>query len=339
MNVLLTSVGRRSYLVEYFKAALAGSGRVIGVNSSLASSGMALADRCYQVPLIDSPDYVPRLMDICRQEGIGLLMSLFDIDLPKIAQNREEFEALGVAVAVSDPWVVEAANDKWRTYCLLREHGLGTPKTFLGISSAREALEQGMLSFPLIIKPRCGMGSIGVFSAETAEELEFFYRYSLKNIKATYLRMLAHSDPDQNVLVQERIVGTEYGVDVLNDLAGHHMATVVKRKLEMRSGETDIAISEDHAAVKESAEVLGRILRHRGNLDIDVMLDAVSGKPKVIEFNARFGGGYPFSHLAGVDFPAALIAAAEGRPAKAAWLSYTRGVQSCKALSPIVLSR
>ncbi len=338
MNVLLTSVGRRSYLVEYFKAGLAGRGRVVAVNSSSASPGMALADRCYQVPLISSADYVPSLLDICRKESIGLLVPLFDIDLPTIARHREAFESLGVALAVSDPWAVEAANDKWQTQSLLTKHGLGTPRTFLGIDSARVALEQGKLSFPLIVKPRCGMGSIGVFTAETAEELEFFYRYSQKHIEASYLRMLARSAPDENVLIQEKLAGTEYGVDVLNDFSGDHMATVVKRKLAMRSGETDVAITEDQALVRECAERLGRILRHRGNLDIDVMLDAVTGEPSIIEFNARFGGGYPFSHLAGVDFPAAMIAAAEGKPVKPEWLDHERGVQSCKALLPIVLS-
>ena len=33
MNILLTSAGRRTYLVEYFKEALAGHGKVYASNS------------------------------------------------------------------------------------------------------------------------------------------------------------------------------------------------------------------------------------------------------------------------------------------------------------------
>ena len=50
---------------------------------------------------------------------------------------------------------------------------------------------------------------------------------------------------------------------------------------------------------------VGKALGHIGNLDMDVFVteDAVY----VLELNARFGGGYPFSHLAGVNLPKAII--------------------------------
>ena len=39
-------------------------------------------------------------------------------------------------------------------------------------------------------------------------------------------------------------------------------------------------------------------------------------RPYVIDMNARFGGGYPFSHLAGMDLPRAYVAWAEGKEAE-----------------------
>lgn len=334
MNILLTSVGRRCYLVEYFKQALAGQGRVVAVNSEPLTSGMAAADRRYTVPRVDSESYIPRLLEICRQEEIGLMLSLFDIDLPVLAKHRHQFESLGVAVAVSDPWVVEAANDKWLTHSLLIEHGLSIPMTCLGIESARQALRGGELVFPLIVKPRWGMGSIGIHIAENLTELEFFYKYTQKNITASYLNILAESDIDNAVIIQQMVEGQEYGVDVLNDFSGNFLASVVKRKLAMRSGETDMAITEDNAAVRQMAESLGSILRHCGNLDIDIMVEASTQIPKVIEFNARFGGGYPFSHLAGVNFVAVLILLAEGKEISNLLLSCKQGVESYKKIYP-----
>ena len=43
MNVLLTSVGRRTYLVEYFKKAVGEKGKVCVANSSALSPAFAAA--------------------------------------------------------------------------------------------------------------------------------------------------------------------------------------------------------------------------------------------------------------------------------------------------------
>ena len=37
--------------------------------------------------------------------------------------------------------------------------------------------------------------------------------------------------------------------------------------------------------------------------------------PYVLELNARFGGGYPFSHFAGVDLPKAIVKWIDGEDA------------------------
>ena len=57
--------------------------------------------------------------------------------------------------------------------------------------------------------------------------------------------------------------------------------------------------------MKAVGEEIGKKLHHIGNLDMDVMADE-SGL-YVIEMNARFGGGYPFSHLAGVNLPKVIV--------------------------------
>ena len=45
INILLTSAGRRGYLVEYFVDALAGRGRVIAANSDTSAPALAAADQ------------------------------------------------------------------------------------------------------------------------------------------------------------------------------------------------------------------------------------------------------------------------------------------------------
>lgn len=310
MNVLLTSVGRRSYLVDYFKQAVQPSGRVIAANSEPLTSGMIAADKSYPVPRVDSTDYIPAILDICRKESVGLVVSLFDIDLPYLANSRNQFTEAGIELVVSDPWVIEVANDKWKTWEFLTEHGIASPRTFLDIDAVHSEICSGALTYPLIIKPRWGMGSLSVFRADNGEELEFFYSYARRQIEKSYLNILSREQIAESVVVQEFVAGKEYGLDVFNDLRGEYLQTVAKQKHAMRSGETDMAKVIDDPRLATLGEKLASLLQHRGNIDVDVLENSEGGL-FVLELNARFGGGYPFSHLAGADFPADLVAMAE----------------------------
>lgn len=331
MNVLLTSVGRRSYLVDYFKQAAQPVGRVIAANSEALTSGMMSADKAYTVPRVDSAEYVPAILDICRLEKVGLVVSLFDIDLPYLSKAREQFTEAGIELVVSEPWVIDVANDKWKTWQFLSEHYVQTPRTFLTVDAVLPELRAGSLEFPLIIKPRWGMGSLSIFRAESEDELTFFYGYARKQIEKSYLNILSSDELDKSVVIQEFISGNEFGLDVFNDLEGNHLQTITKQKLAMRSGETDMAKVVEDPRLTDLGEKLARLFQHRGNIDVDV-LENQAGALFVLEINARFGGGYPFSHLAGADFPAALIAMAEGKRLEPRYVE-----QGCIGLKSIAL--
>ena len=85
----------------------------------------------------------------------------------------------------------------------------------------------------------------------------------------------------------------------------------LKQKLAMRSGETDKAVTVDLPEIREMGRKIGEALGHIGNLDVDIMQRA-DGAYCVLELNPRFGGGFPFSYEAGVNFPKALIQMIKG---------------------------
>ena len=312
MNVLLTSVGRRGYLVEYFKRAVGQNGIVIAANSDPLTSGMMVADKAYIVSKVNSDHYIDELLRICKNENISLVVSLFDIDLPYLSKARSQFDEIGVTLVVSKPELIDIANDKWKTYQLLLVNNLPTPKTFLNLEGVINALQLGELNYPLIIKPRWGMGSISIYKAEDKSELEFFFSYTKKQIEKSYLNVLSGADLDHSVLIQEMIIGKEYGLDIFNNLDGKHLQTVIREKIAMRSGETDMAKIIENLQISQLALDLSNLCKHMGNMDVDV-LESQSGEIYILEMNARFGGGYPFSHIAGADYPAALVAMAMGK--------------------------
>lgn len=305
MNILLTSAGRRGYMVEFFKQALGGQGLVHTGNSSALSPAFYYADRHVVTPIIYDDNYIPFLKEYCAANEIKVIVSLFDIDLMVLAKHKEEFAKMGVTVAVSDPEVIDICNDKWKTYEFCVENGFNTPQTYKSLADAKEAIEKGVLSYPVMVKPRWGMGSIAVCQADNEQELEVFAAKVKKEIFDSYLKYESEADTKVCVLFQEKLNGQEYGLDVIHDLKGEHRLTVVRKKLAMRSGETDCAAVLKEPSIEEVGTRLGDKLRHIGNLDMDVF---VAGSiPYVLELNARFGGGYPFSHFAGVNLPKAIL--------------------------------
>ena len=305
MNILLSCVGRRSYLVEYFKSALVGEGIVVGTNSEAFTSGMSACDKSYVVPAVNDEDYIPTLLDIAKKENIKMIISLFDIDLPFLAKSKKLFQDEGIEIIVSSEKVIEIANDKYLTYQFLKENNFHTPKTFINLTEVLDLINKSNLSFPLFIKPRFGMGSIGVYKADNIEELNFFYKYVQKQITNSYLSKLSSKDLNSMVLIQEAIIGQEFGIDILNDLNGNFLINISKEKVAMRSGETDISVVIKNTELDDLSEKLSSDLKHIGNLDIDVLFDGKNYY--ILELNPRFGGGFPFSYMAGANFPKMLI--------------------------------
>lgn len=336
MNILFTCAGRRTYLLNYFKEQLAGDGKIIGADMQLSAPALSVADIKEVVPAVYDSDYINKVLDICRKDQVNVLISLNDLELPILADSKEKFEKIGVTVVVSSPEVIDICFDKYKTAQWIKSIGLNAPITFVRIDDAKMALGKGDISFPLFLKPRWGSGSIGLETVNNMEELEEVYQQLFKKIKKTILATA--SVGDEYIMIQEKLGGQEYGLDVMNDLNGNHIAVSVKQKLAMRAGETDKAVTCDLPEVREIGRVIGEKLHHIGNLDVDIM-QRVNGDYCVLELNPRFGGGFPFSYEAGVNLPKAIIEWAKGHQVDNSILmpTYGKAFAKCDYLVSITI--
>ncbi len=334
LNILITSVGRRSYMIDYFKTALKGSGSVHAGNSVMTYA-MQRADHMVITPLIYADDYVDSLLSYCRKWNIRAVLSLLDIDLPILARSKSRFREIGVELLVPEADVADTCNDKWRTCQFLHEHGIPTPATFVTLADARCAIANRDTDYPLVVKPRWGLGSIGIFYADNERELDVLYEKCRREVGSSTLRYESRQDPDRSVLLQAMLTGDEYGLDVLNDLNGRFLACVAKKKIAMRAGETDAAEIVEQEELQLLGKSLAGCLGHVANLDVDCFHS--SGMFYVLELNCRFGGQYPFSHLAGADFPGAIVAMLRGEDVSPGSLVATPGTIGYKDLRPVLM--
>ena len=101
VNLLLTSAGRRVELVRAFREAyreLGLEGSIVALDLDPLAPAFQLADKQYVVPRLNSPEYIPALVEICRREEIGLVLPLIDPDIPVLARAKTEIEATGAKV-------------------------------------------------------------------------------------------------------------------------------------------------------------------------------------------------------------------------------------------------
>lgn len=321
-------------MVEYFQKAIEPyGGEVFALNSDINAPALWKADHFEVCPLIYDPSYANFLFDYCQSNQIELVVPLYDIELPVLSRLKSKFLKNNIRILVGEEWLTEMANDKWLTQNFLHKHNFSTVPCFLSLEAFVDSYRQNEISFPVYVKPRWGMGSLSLYKAENLEELKFFFGLVKKEVERGALRFESQKDFESSVIIQAVLPGQEFGLDIINDLEGNYCNTIVKKKLGMRSGETDCAITIRHEILSLLGQKLASITKHPGNIDADVFLDG--DEAYVLELNPRFGGGYPFSHRAGVNLPEAIVSWCLEINVPKNTLDYNEGVLSMKGIEMI----
>ena len=328
VNVLLSAVGRRVYLVEWFKEILHPiGGKVYATNTMQDATGFLAADESAVVPGSIDKNYIDVMTSLCKKWEISLLFSLHDWDAPIIARAKDMFLSNGTLPVVGSFKLHSICLDKYATAKEMEGLGIKSPKTFL-------TLEDALMynRFPMIVKPRWGQGSLGLFKVFSREELEAAYILSTSQARKFAKYCDGIEVNEQQVVIQECIDAMEYGCDIINDFSGKFRGAFVKHKFAMRSGETDAAESVYMPEIERAAEKVANWSRHLGCMDSDwFVMD--NGEPVLIELNPRFGGGYPFTHCAGANVPLACINWVRGIDTDSWRTNYKIGVRLFKSIS------
>lgn len=288
MNILILSCGSRNKIIQYFKKELAGKGLVIATDCSKLAPALYDADKYYIVPKIDDDNYLETILTICKENNVKAVLSLIDPELSILAKNKDAFYEIGTTPIISEYDIVETCFDKYKMFKFLTGNGFKTPRTYINKEEFYKDLKNDIIQFPVFVKPVKGSASININKVSTKEELEFlFNRFD-------------------DLLIQEYMNGGEYGADVYIDLISEEpVAIFTKKKLKMRAGETDKAVSiKDYDLFNLIREFVLKI-GLKGVIDIDIF--KINDEYYISEVNPRFGGGYPHAYECGVNIPEMII--------------------------------
>jgi biotin carboxylase len=282
------------------------------------SQGLGLAERWLEIAVTGDPDAdaaeVLRALDAAAVRPDGVLTILEDSTgvVARVAQ------ALGLAG--NPPDAVDAARSKVRTRELSAELGLPTPKARRVRSLDELYAAAAHVGFPAVVKPEFGAAAMGTVRVDDLESLPSIYSL-VRNIARPEGHTIFRAGND--LLLEEYLDGVEFDVDlVMHD--GECVFSSVSQNwptAEPSFQETGLHCPADHNKrevrrlvdfVVETVQAFGL---HRGVLHVEGK--CTSRGPRIVEVNARLGGGRVWQYVRavwGVDLVEALVRAALGLP-------------------------
>lgn len=294
MNILILSSGTRNKIVQYFRKGLEGNGNVICTDMSIIAPSIYEADKFYTVPRITAPEYLDVILNICEKEKIDGVLSLIDPELSLLAEYKDKFDAIGTTVIGSSYELCEMSLDKFKMYNWLTDHGYKCAKSYMDKEEFYADVEAGKAKYPVFVKPARGSASIAISKVYEKEMIEFLFEHG------------------EGLMIQEFLDGQEIGADVYIDMvSGEIVSIFTKKKILMRAGETDKAVSFIDKKLFDLIKKFVSEAGYSGQIDIDIF--EINGEYYISEVNPRFGGGYPHAYESGADHIKLILNNLQGR--------------------------
>ena len=275
-NVLLLNIGRHVGLLQQLIETKIGPKRVYVAENDPNAPACVLnkKERNITVKRALEKGFAKDILSVCKKLKIDYLFSFIDYGLSELAGNAESFKRMGTRLVVSPKETIKLCEDKFEFYKKLSKNNINCVTTFLNNKIKRS------YKFPYFAKPRYGNSSSGISLIENKEDLLY---YSGK----------------KDYIFQPFMKDEEYGIDLLVK-DGVILDMFMKKKIAMRAGTTDKAISVWDKKIARLVEKLSELVKFEGPIDIDIFKH--EGRYVIAEVNPRFGGGYTTAIACGKNF-------------------------------------
>ena len=285
LKILFTGVGRRIELVQAFRQAATTVNidlKLYGADMTATAPALAFCDCTRIVCGMRDTDYIPMLLDICRNDKIDLLIPTIDTDLLILSRNTDKFNAIGTRVLISKTDKIAICRDKNYTADFFESCGLKAPRTVNDYTTYSSG-------YPCFIKPKDGSSSINAFKADNEFDLKLY------------------AEQIKDYVIQPFIDGTEYTVDIFCDYEGNPLFITPRIRVAVRAGEvlkTEIVM--DERIIEESKKLIEGF-KPCGPMTVQLIREKKTEEDYFIEINPRFGGGAPLSMKAGARSAEAIL--------------------------------
>jgi carbamoyl-phosphate synthase large subunit len=232
-------------------------------------------NRRHQIPFANDIYFISQIGLLCQRFKIDLLVPGVDEELLVLAQKIDMF--IPTQLLLPDASYVEMMLDKLTMIWTLQSAELKTPITYL-----LKDFPFNKMTFPLITKPRQGRGSRGIKIVNCKDDL--FYLMDGNS---------------SNMILQQKIEGTEYTVQMIADSQAN-LKAIVPVKVDIKKGITIRAETDNNSQVIEACKKIHKAIPVKGCYNIQLILTK-DGEVYPFEINPRISTTFCMTIAAGID--------------------------------------
>ncbi|MCK4624672.1 MAG: ATP-grasp domain-containing protein [Phycisphaerae bacterium] len=241
----------------------------------------------------EDPDtFTEQMFRYIRRYRPDVTIPVGDVSAGIVARNKQELLKY-TRVTVPELKVFDRAADKAKTMAFCMENDIPCPKTFF---PDEENLEDIVVKtpFPVMVKPRRGIGAIGLHRFEGPDEL----RRHFGALRERY----------GELLIQEFIPlegGTQFQAEAFLDADSRMKVCMVIAKprfFPVTGGTSTANVTIHRPDIQENVRRLLEGIGWIGAADVDLMLDPRDNVPKILEINPRVTAGIKIGFAAGIDY-------------------------------------
>jgi len=273
------------------------------------------------------PDYVTEpaayaeaILAFVREHGIRVILPVGDANITLLAPHRERFAEINSFLAVASDASLEIANDKTRTLEVASKLDIAYPKSVQVQSVEDLSTAEAQFGYPYVLKPTISWtGAVAnrmvplevMNAAEATEATERFLSTGCE------------------VIAQQLATGAREGVSLfivngeLYGYCGCHALRTTPPLGGVSVMRQSIPVSEE---LLNAAVSLATTIGVEGPSEVEFRRDA-SGRPLLMEINARLAGTLENAIHSGVNFPQMIWQWGTGQPIDKV-TSYQTGVRT-----------
>ena len=290
IRLLLTACGcpGASTLIRMLKNNGEREIEIIGVDADDQAVGRFLADSFHQVPLGESSDYIPHMLELVERVRPDVLFPESSLEVYPIALHKKDFEEMGTAVVVSDPDAIALSSNKYLMYeALKRETDLELPEYRYPRDLDEFVTAAHELGYPanaVTFKPHVGKGSRGfrIIDAEV-DRRDMLLNHKPNNRYMSLEEFIEIFGEDQDfpdLILNKNLVGMEYTTDPLA-FEGELLLCTAKTVEEARWGVIVKGELVDRPQLVEQTRKVLNTIKLSYNVNIQFIEDSL------IEINPR----------------------------------------------------
>lgn len=267
--------------------------KLVACDMDARTLGLHLAHRGYIIPAVQQKElFLKKLINIIEKENIHAIFIASSHEIEFFSYHRVEIEEkTGAKVFTNSPEVFKICDDKWQTISFLKKHGFYFPLT-IRYPEDREQLGAFIkkVDFPVIVKPRHGGGSVGLYQVNS------------------YIKLRSLLKGKKDVIIQQYLPDTrgEFTTGICVGTGGRVLSGITLKRY-LLDGMTMSADSGDFSEITHYCKQVAQVLKAYGPCNFQLRI--LDGKPFIFEINPRFSSSTGMRSLLGVNEAEILIRA------------------------------